>query len=478
MLSTMKLSIPAYYCNILFTKNEKNYKNINISCKNCHNHNKKRLAKNILLMIKYSKRSITNMRNIPIKRKIITPHLTEMQKIILPHSKIILSSLAIITLCFLNVLLCPVPNTSALTYSSNVDVGFTFNPTVSINLSGDLLINNLAPSSSADSNTVNVTVTTNNANGYTLLATAGTSSTDTNLTNTTNSSYKFTSISTTSNLSSLTTNNTWGFSYSTNNGSTWSNYTGLPKDNDDEGATGKQLAKTTSQSQNLPIQVKIGAKAGPEQAAGTYTNVINFYAVANVSSGRNYTINYIDPSGNAEDMPAQQTGTTSNNKITIANNEPYDNTEGRIFYMWCDSYDGYSGYMEYCSGEDYYPGDTITVADGTGDIVINLYTTWYSPVMYYSLNVSNNSEGDVYVDGYQISPEDSYSDDSIMEQTTISISIQTPKLCEGTFKWTANIDPPYDGPYSGEGSGSFSFVLEDSTDVTISGQCEIDDQQL
>ena len=407
-----------------------------------------------------------------MKRKIITSHLTGMQKNILSHPRIILSSLAIITLCFLNVLLCSVSNTSALTYSSNVDVGFTFNPTVSINLSGDLLINNLAPNSSADSNTVNVTVTTNNANGYTLLATAGTSSTDTNLTNTTNSSYKFTSISTAANLSSLTTNNTWGFSYSTNNGSTWSNYTGLPKDNDDEGATGKQLAKTTSQSQNLPIQVKIGAKAGPEQAAGTYTNVINFYAVANVSSGRNYTINYIDPSGNAEDMPAQQTGTTENNKVTISNKNPSDvGYEGHLFYGWCDSYDGYSEYMEYCSGEDYSPGETITVADGTGDIIINLYTTWYPPVMYYSLYVSNNSEGDVYVDGYHVSPGNSYSDDSIMEQTTVSISIDPPSSCNGTFNWTANIDPPYDGPYSGEGSGSFSFVLEDFTDVSISGEC-------
>lgn len=414
-----------------------------------------------------------------MKRIIITSHLTGMQKIILPHSKIILSSLAIITLCFLNVLLCSVSNTSALTYSSNVDVGFTFNPTVSINLSGDLLINNLAPSSSADSNTVNVTVTTNNANGYTLLATAGTSSTDTNLTNTTNSSYKFTSISTAANLSSLTTNNTWGFSYSTNNGSTWSNYTGLPKDNDDEGATGKQLAKTTSQSQNLPIQVKIGAKAGPEQAAGIYTNVINFYAVANVSSGRNYTINYIDPSGNAEDMPAQQTGTTENNKVTISNKNPSDvGYEGHLFYGWCDSYDGYSEYMEYCSGEDYSPGETITVADGTGDIVINLYTTWYSPVMAYDLTVTNNSEGIVYVDGNRVDSNDSYYGYNYTEQTIVSISIETPKLCEGTFKWTADIDPPYDGPYSGEESGSFSFALEDFTSVTISGQCELDDQQL
>ena len=82
-----------------------------------------------------------------MKRKIITPHLTGAKKIIL-------SSLLIITLCFLNIILCSNHNSSALTYSSNVDVGFTFNPTITINVGGDLVINELTPGSSADSNII------------------------------------------------------------------------------------------------------------------------------------------------------------------------------------------------------------------------------------------------------------------------------------------------------------------------------------
>ena len=420
-----------------------------------------------------------------MKRKIITSQLTGVQKIALPHPRIILSSLAIITLCFLNVLLCSVSNTSALTYSSNVDVGFTFNPTVSINLSGDLLINNLAPSSSADSNTVNVTVTTNNANGYTLLATAGTSSTDTNLTNTTNSSYKFTSISTASNLSSLTTNNTWGFSYSTNNGSTWSNYTGLPKDNDDEGATGKQLAKTTSQSQNLPIQVKIGAKAGPEQAAGTYTNVINFYAVANVSSGRNYTINYIDPSGEVENMPTQQTGITDNNQITLSDlsNNGYPFTyDGYEFVSWCTSYDG-NTFPETCYDDEYYPGETITVAEGTGAIVIDLYPTWlYYGGNDYTVNIDNQSDAQI---GGDLPAEpnawESYSCNINVDcPSSYSIEIISPSSCPSNWNWEANIEY-WDGEfmelyasYSDVGDGSFTMDIDTPNEyyVTITGSCD------
>ncbi len=148
-------------------------------------------------------------------------------------------------------------------------------------MSGDLLINNLAPGSTSDSNTINVTVATNASQGYVLTATSGTKTTNTDLVNQTNSAYKFTSIATNASLANLTTDNTWGFSYSSDSGSTWSNYSGLPLDNDDEGATGKQLLSTINPSDNRTIQFKIGAKAATDQAAGTYLNTINFYAVAN-----------------------------------------------------------------------------------------------------------------------------------------------------------------------------------------------------
>ncbi len=173
---------------------------------------------------------------------------------------------------------------TAVTYQDSIDVSFTFNPTISINLSSDtsstdLIIDNLVPGSIADSNTLTVSVTTNAAYGYYLTATAGTSSTNTDLVNTSNSNYKFTSLAPNADLSTLTTDNTWGYRTSDDNGSTWSNYSGLPKDNNDEGATGKALIETTSPVDNKSIKFKIGAKASTDQASGTYTNIITFYAV-------------------------------------------------------------------------------------------------------------------------------------------------------------------------------------------------------
>ncbi|MBP5647908.1 hypothetical protein J6X04_01290, partial [Candidatus Saccharibacteria bacterium] len=171
--------------------------------------------------------------------------------------------------------------TSALTYQSSVGVGFTFNPSISVSLSGNLVISNLVPGSTSDSNIISVAVSTNASHGYTLVATAGTSTTNTNLVNSSNSSYIFSSIATNADLASLTTDNTWGYSFSTNNGTNWFNYSGLPLDNNDEGATGKELLSTNTPSDNRTIKFKIGAKASIDQAAGTYNNTINFYAITN-----------------------------------------------------------------------------------------------------------------------------------------------------------------------------------------------------
>ncbi|MBR3246691.1 hypothetical protein IKF87_02295, partial [Candidatus Saccharibacteria bacterium] len=54
---------------------------------------------------------------------------------------------------------------NALTYQSGVGVNFTFNPTITINVGGDLVINELTPGSSADSNIISVGVTTNASYG-------------------------------------------------------------------------------------------------------------------------------------------------------------------------------------------------------------------------------------------------------------------------------------------------------------------------
>ncbi|MBR2839959.1 hypothetical protein IKE82_01355, partial [Candidatus Saccharibacteria bacterium] len=179
---------------------------------------------------------------------------------------------------------------SALTYQNDTNIDFTINPTISVSLSGDLVIDGLTPGSYADSNIITVNVATNAGYGYYLSATAGTSGTNANLTHSENSNYAFTNLS--SNVSSLSSfsDNYWGYSYSTDGGTNWvsgsqgstsSGYNGLPLDNDDSGATGITLIDTTSPATNNSVKFKIGAKASNTQPSGTYTNTINFYAITN-----------------------------------------------------------------------------------------------------------------------------------------------------------------------------------------------------
>ena len=319
-------------------------------------------------MIKYRKGLMMVSKNILLNRKNILGGFIGV-------FRIILFCFSIISLCFLNILLSSVDNSSALTYSSNAEVGFTFNPTISLNLSGDLLINNLSPGSVSDSNVINVNVATNASEGYVLTATSGTSTTNTDLVNQTNSAYKFSSIATNASLSSLTTDNTWGFSYSEDSGTTWSNYSGLPLDNNDEGATGKQLISTINPADNRTLQFKIAAKASSNQAAGTYQNTINFYAVANPDptlqpvscpAGKIcYNANSLTP---VEGEMGQQTPTSSQltNGVTLwASNFKHD---GYGFAGWADS-TTYNGLR-------YGPNQTITAPNNITTNGYSLYAIW------------------------------------------------------------------------------------------------------
>ncbi len=167
-------------------------------------------------------------------------------------------------------------STSALTYQEEIPVSFTFNRGLSLTVSAsDLHIYNLVPGNSDESNIITVTTTSNNATGYVLTASVGNSTKNT--TNLVNGSNNFASIATNASQASLTTDNTWGYSISTNNGSSWSNYSGLPIFSS---TTWKEIASTNANG-TTSILFKIGAKASSSQAAGDYTNVINFTAVTN-----------------------------------------------------------------------------------------------------------------------------------------------------------------------------------------------------
>ena len=189
----------------------------------------------------------------------ITSHFTGKEKNITLLSVIIMLSFANITF------------TSALSYQSNVGVSFTFNPTLSINISSsNLTIDSLTPGTTSDSNAINVSVATNAAYGYTLSAIVN--SNNSNLTHSNNTNI-FSSIATNASLSSLTTDNTWGYSYRNNLAPTptWSSYSGLSNSAD------KILFNTDSNSSSS-IDFKIAAKASETQPSGTYTGTINFIA--------------------------------------------------------------------------------------------------------------------------------------------------------------------------------------------------------
>ena len=206
--------------------------------------------------------------------KNITGHFTGKVKIITLISVIIMLSFANITLCSSNVFYNT--NVSALSYSSNVGIGFTFNPTLSVDISpSNLVIDNLTPSITADSNAITVSVATNAAYGYTLSAIMN--GNNSNLTHT-NSISVFSSIATDASLSSLTDDNIWGYSYKNNMASspTWSNYSGLSNE-------ANKVLFNTDNNANGSIDFKIAAKAASTQASGTYTGVINFTAVSNIA---------------------------------------------------------------------------------------------------------------------------------------------------------------------------------------------------
>ena len=187
-------------------------------------------------------------------------------------AKTITLVLTIIMLSFTNITLYSSnifnnPYVSALSYQSSVGVGFTFDPTLSVSLSSsDLVISNLVPGSTLDSNVINVSVASNASYGYALSTIVN--GNNSNLTHS-NGTNIFSSIDTNADLSSLDNSedtNIWGYSYKDNTvaSPTWSNYNGLSNSN------GTTLINTNSNtSSNLDF--KIAAKSSNTQAGGTYT---------------------------------------------------------------------------------------------------------------------------------------------------------------------------------------------------------------
>ncbi|MDO4747300.1 MAG: hypothetical protein Q4A70_03105 [Candidatus Saccharibacteria bacterium] len=284
---------------------------------------------------------------------------------------------------------------SALTYSSDTDIEFTFNSVISINLSSpNLVISDLAPGDALDSNIITVGANTNGSAGFQLSATVGVKNGTSALVNTNDSTYAFTNLSTNKATLANFSDNTWGYSYCANTaancnggsgtwvsgsvGSTTAGYNGLPLDNntnaDERGNGGVTLISTTgTEGEQKTVQFKIGAKASSGQASGDYTNTINFYAVANPEPQLGpvaCTAGKICYNANSltayEGTMGQQIATADGTEIMLlASNF---SRSGYGFAGWSDTYD--------YSGHKYGPQETITVPTGTTTNGLSLYAIW------------------------------------------------------------------------------------------------------
>ena len=207
--------------------------------------------------------------NITLSYKNTISFLNNLTSHFIEKRKIITLSSIILTLSLLNITL-----TSALSYEAKTGVSFTINPSLSLSISSsDLVIDDLTPGTTADSNDITISIVTNAAYGYTLSATVD----NNNLVRSDNVDSVFSSISTDASLFNLDNsedNNIWGYSYKNNLAPTptWSNYSGLSTDNN-------KVLFSTDHNTNNTIDFKIAAKASNTQPSGIYTNTINFIAV-------------------------------------------------------------------------------------------------------------------------------------------------------------------------------------------------------
>ena len=285
----------------------------------------------------------------------------------------------------------------AVTYQIPVDVIFTFNSTATLSISGDLVIENLTPGNSSDSNIITISASSNNIVGYDIEATVGDSTnnyTDLRISSS-DSTNVFTSLS--SNVSALNSfsNDKWGYSYSTDNGTTWisgntgstnTGYNGLPLYT----GTGVKIADTSSAGSST-IKFKIGAKASDTRASGDYTNVINFQMTSKILT-TNYTLNYLPNDGNnGQDVsnmpnPATVSNTiTQNTNYTLSSSTPA--RDGYTFAGWCDGTVTTTNYSDSCSGTTYQPGDAYTIRNVGDNITLMLYALWESNTRFISFGV-------------------------------------------------------------------------------------------
>ncbi len=170
-------------------------------------------------------------------------------------------------------------------YTTSTEVQFTFNPSLSVTVSDDFAISELAPGNKGVSDAVNVTVDTNNVTGYELKASVG-NSTDYTSTALVNGSHADTFAMLADSASAGLQSGYWGYTLDSAATADSTSYTGLPLYSGDAKTINKTTYKTTTPATGYAggaiTTMKIGAYAKDNQRPGEYNNVINFTVVSNV----------------------------------------------------------------------------------------------------------------------------------------------------------------------------------------------------
>ncbi len=193
----------------------------------------------------------------------------------------------------------------------------------------------------------------NNPYGYRLTGNVGSTSYAADaLYNTVDTTKTFSSIGFGTNKATLNdfSPNTWGYSYSTDGGTTWlgyngaTGYTGLPMYNSINTVTFLDTSDISAETGDT-MKFKLGAKASSDKESGEYNNIINF-----VATGYNfplYTVTY-----NANGGTVSPTEESTRSSVTL----PTPTYSGYNFQGWCDGTVASST----CSGTTYQAGDTYT----------------------------------------------------------------------------------------------------------------------
>ncbi|MBQ1298783.1 hypothetical protein IIY24_03055, partial [Candidatus Saccharibacteria bacterium] len=315
---------------------------------------------------------------------------------------------------------------------------------------------------------ITVSTATNNATGYVLSATVGNGThtnptyNTTNITNKDNSSFAFSSLATNSSLANMSnsTDNTWGYSFSQDNGTNWTNYSGLPIYT----ATPKELISTNSNA-GINIKFKIGAKASTDQPSGEYMNIINFVAVANATP-----IDDISQVTYMQDFNTLTSAQLTNVKSSMTEGTQYtliDNRDSKT-YTVSKLKDGNVWMtqnldLDLDSTVTYTPSDTDISANWTP--MRSTYTTsgvWehspstpesYDPGnLYWNGTMSDSEEWETYYGSCSLNAGTLTCDETLNPLTTYTSSAGTTQYRLGNYyNWTAAVTTNDSSSYTTSG---------------------------